>query len=68
MGIKEFEINFEVIQGSKKISCERKKELFVNFLNEIDEIFFKTSDYKNLPEQSDAKNLYSRIQNYLNKK
>lgn len=66
MGIKDFELNFEMIQGSKKISCERKRELFQNFLNEIEMIFFHSSEYNNSPEKESAENLYSQIKNYLN--
>lgn len=66
MGIKDFELNFEMIQGSKKISCERKKELFQNFLNEIEMIFFHSCEYHNSPEKESAENLYYRIKNYLN--
>lgn len=68
MGIKDFELNFEMIKESKKISCERKKTLFLTFLWQIEEIFFNSPNYKNTPEKEAAENLYSRIKNYLNKK
>ncbi|VMZ40177.1 Uncharacterised protein [Streptococcus pneumoniae] len=41
MGINDFEANFNLIRESQKISCQRKKELFITFLREIDEVFFK---------------------------
>lgn len=66
MGIKDFEINFYLIRESKRISCQRKKEIFITFLYEIEELFLIAPDYKNSSEQENAKKLYKKIKDFLN--
>lgn len=66
MGINDFEANFNLIRESQKISCQRKKELFITFLREIDEVFLKNPEDISSLELKHAEIVYCQIENYLN--
>lgn len=65
MRIKDFEVNFKVIRKSQGISCQRKKELFITFLLEIEEVYFKEPEKICPIELQLAEIVYREIQEYL---